>query len=186
MSVLLQDRLADVALGPRLSGVDSVPMMRHKLVVVAGAKHPLAGASRVWPGSLAGADWLVDPDGADPTSDVGRLLTRFAVPDERVRVFSGAAAAWSAVAEGHGVAPALATLVAPDVAEGRLVVLPVVGTPVDMLWYASALEPSRRSPAVTRFLQFLGTPDAMYVMHRADGSVPVARFRPPVYVTLWS
>ena len=28
-------------------------------------------------------------------------------------------------------------------------------------------------------------PDAMHVMHRADGSVPVSRFRPPVYVTIW-
>jgi hypothetical protein len=26
----------------------------------------------------------------------------------------------------------------------------------------------------------------MQAMHRADGSVPVSRFRPPVYVTLWS
>jgi hypothetical protein len=26
----------------------------------------------------------------------------------------------------------------------------------------------------------------MQAMHRADGSVPVSRFRPPVYVTIWS
>ena len=186
MSVLLQDRLADVALGPRLSGVDSVPMMRHKPWWWRGpvTRSPPPAGSRPdrW---RARTGWSTRT-APDPTSDVGRLLTRFAVREEQVRVFSGAAAVWSAVADGHGVAPALATLVAPDIAEGRLVVLPVVGTPVDILWYASALEPSRRSPAVTRFLQFLGTPDAMYVMHRADGSVPVARFRPPVYVTLWS
>jgi hypothetical protein len=38
----------------------------------------------------------------------------------------------------------------------------------------------------TRLRRFLDTPDAMQAMHRADGSVPVSRFRPPVYVTLWS
>jgi hypothetical protein len=26
----------------------------------------------------------------------------------------------------------------------------------------------------------------LQAMHRADGSVPVSRFRPPVHVTLWS
>lgn len=186
MPVLLMDRLADVALGPRLPGVASTPMMRHRLVVVASPRHPLASASRVSPGSLSGADWLVDPDGADPASDTGRLLVRLGVHQDRVRVFSSAAAAWSAAAEGHGVAPAFASLVAPDVVEGRLVVLPVAGTPVDVLWYASTLGPERRTESVTRFLRYLSTPDAMHVMHRADGSVPVARFRPPVYVTLWS
>jgi hypothetical protein len=32
----------------------------------------------------------------------------------------------------------------------------------------------------------LSTPDAMQAMHRSDGGVPASRFRPPVYVTLWS
>jgi DNA-binding transcriptional LysR family regulator len=188
MPVLLQDRLADVALGPRLSavGIDSSPMMRHKLVVVAGKRHPLAGATEVTPESLSKSRWLVDPAGTEPSSEVGQLLQRFNVPERRTRVFSGASAVWSAVAEGHDVAPALAHLVARDVADGRLVVLPVRGTPVDVLWYVSTLDLSRRSPAATKLRQFLTTPDAMHVMHRADGSVPVARFRPPVYVTLWS
>src|SRR5258707_1205191 len=46
--------------------------------------------------------------------------------------------------------------------------------------------PPAPPPAATRLRRFLGTPDAMHVMHRADRSVPVSRFRPPVYVTLWS
>lgn len=188
MPVLLQDRLADVAFGPRLNnaGVESTPMMRHKLVVVAGKRHPLAGATDVTPESLSRSNWLVDPAGTEPSSEVGHLLARFGVPERRTRVFSGAAAVWSAVAEGHDVAPALAHLVAREIQDGRLVVLPVRGTPVDVLWYVSTLEQSRRSPAATKLRQFLTTPDAMHAMHRADGSVPVSRFRPPVYVTLWS
>lgn len=186
MPVLLQDRLADVAMGPRLSGVDSVPLARHKLVVVAGPRHPLRSASRVLPASLAQYDWLVDPVGADPQSDVGRLLARLHVPQQRVRVFASAAAVRSAAAEGHGVAATLARLVAADVAEGRLLVLPVVGTPVDVLWYVSTLDAGRRTPIVAALLRFLATPDAMHIMHRTDGSVPASRFRPPVHVTIWS
>jgi LysR family transcriptional regulator, low CO2-responsive transcriptional regulator len=84
------------------------------------------------------------------------------------------------------VAPGVAHLVASDVERGRLVVLPVEGTPLDLLWHVNTLSADRRSPMATRLQRFLDTPHAMQAMHRADGSVPVSRFRPPVYVTLWS
>jgi hypothetical protein len=84
------------------------------------------------------------------------------------------------------VAPGVAHLVASDVERGRLAVLPVAGTPLDVLWHVNTLGADRRSPMATRLRRFLDTPHAMQAMHRADGSVPVSRFRPPVYVTLWS
>src|SRR5919106_1269491 len=112
MPALLHERLADVGLGPRLSDLDARPMMRYRLVVVAGPRHPLAGAARVGLASLAHQDWLVDASGADSASDIGRLLARLRVPDARIRVFPGLAAAWTAAAEGDGVAPGVAHLVA--------------------------------------------------------------------------
>ena len=87
---------------------------------------------------------------------------------------------------GLDVPPGVAHLVAPEVVRGRLAVLPVEGTPVDLLWHVTTLGADRRSPMATRLRRFLDTPDAMQAIHRADGSVPVSRFRPPVYVTLWS
>ena len=187
MTALLLDRLADVAFGPRLPGLDSVPMMRHRLVVVAGKRHQFAGTTAEVPlAALADNDWLLDPSGAEAVSDVRRMLVELRVPERRIRVFPSASAVWAAVAEGYGVAPAIAHLVSREVDDGRLVVLPVRGTPVDRYWYVSTLEAGRRSPAATKLRSFLSTPDAMYVMHRADGSVPVAHFRPPVYVTIWS
>jgi DNA-binding transcriptional LysR family regulator len=135
---------------------------------------------------VAGQEWLIGPAGADPSSDVARLLRRLGVIESRLRVFGSESAAWAAAGEGHGVAPAVGHLVAPEVGRGTLVPLAVEGTPVDLLWYVSTISPDRRSPAATRLRRFLATPDAMHVMHRADRSVPAARFRPPVYVTLWS
>jgi LysR family transcriptional regulator, low CO2-responsive transcriptional regulator len=180
MSALLLERLADVGLGPRLPGLTSEPMMRYRLIVVA-APGLRATGSRAY-----GHDWLVGPAGADPSSDTGRLLTRLGVAESRLRVFPSEQAAWGAAAEGHGLSPAVHHLVAPELARGSLVPVPVPGTPVDLLWYVSTLSPDRRSPAATRLRRFLATPDAMHVMSRADGSVPASRFRPPVYVTLWS
>ncbi|MHB1931361.1 MAG: LysR family transcriptional regulator, partial [Acidimicrobiales bacterium] len=83
-------------------------------------------------------------------------------------------------------APAISHLVARDVERGALVRLDVVSTPVQLLWHATALPEPRRAPGVTALLRFLVTPEAMQAMHRSDGSVPASRFRPPVYVTLWS
>jgi hypothetical protein len=76
--------------------------------------------------------------------------------------------------------------VTPELSRGVLVPVAEEGTPVDLFWYVSTLSPDRRSPAATRLRRFLATPDAMLVMARGDGSVPASRFRPPVYVTLWS
>jgi hypothetical protein len=50
----------------------------------------------------------------------------------------------------------------------------------------STLGVDRRSSATSALRRFLGTPEAMQAMHRSDGGVPASRFRPPVYVTLWS
>jgi LysR family transcriptional regulator, low CO2-responsive transcriptional regulator len=187
MSALLSERLADVGLGPRLPDLASEPVMRYRLVVVAGPHHRLAtNRGRVSAAALGGQEWLVGPSAVDRGSDVERVLRHFQVPESRLRVFGSEAAAWAAAADGHGVAPAVAHLVAPEVRRGALAVLPVEGTPVDLLWYVTTLSPDRRSPAATRLRRFLATPDAMHVMHRADGSVPASRFRPPVYVTLWS
>lgn len=186
MPVLLLERLADVGLGPRLADVEATPMMRYRLVVVAGPRHALARAWRVGLASLAAQDWLVDASGADPATEIGLLLGRLRVSESHIRVFPSLAAAWAAAADGEGVAPGIAHLVASDVERGRLVVLPVEGTPLDLLWHVNTLGADRRSPMATKLRRFLDTPQAMQAMHRADGSVPVSRFRPPVYVTLWS
>ncbi len=191
MPALLHERLADACFGPRLTGeqargIDSEPMMRYRLVVVAAPDHHLATRHAIPWHALAGEDWLVDPSGADPSSEVGLLLDRLHVPQSRVRVFPSQAAVWSAAAEGVGVAPTISHLVSRDLDRGALVQLDVVSTPVALLWYVSTLPAERRPPAVNALLRFLRTTEAMQSMHRSDGGVPASRFRPPLYVTLWS
>jgi DNA-binding transcriptional LysR family regulator len=191
MAALLHDRLADVCFGPRLTGetaagLTSEPMMRYGLIVVASPAHRLASSGGVrWP-ELAREDWLVAPSGMDPSSEIGQLLAHLNVPADRVQVFPNQAAAWAAASLGEGVAPAIAHLAARDIERGALGRLDVVSTPVQLLWYATTLEPARRSPPVAALMRFLTTPEATQAMHRSDGAVPASRFRPPVYVTLWS
>jgi DNA-binding transcriptional LysR family regulator len=191
MAALLQERLADACFGPRLTGeqadgLDCQPMMRYRLEVVASPAHRLAAVADIPWRVMAREDWLVDPSGTDSAAEVGQLLAHLHVPPDRVRVFPSQAAAWNAAAEGEGVAPAISHLVARDVRRGALTRLDVVSTPVQLLWWASTLPDGRRTPGVGALRRFLGTPEAMQSMHRSDGGVPASRFRPPVYVTLWS
>lgn len=187
MAALLAERMADIALGPRLAGetvrgVESRPVMRCQEVVVARPDAPAA----LSPEAMARVRWLVDPSGADPGSVPGRLLARHRVPDDHVRVFPSQAAAWAAAADGEGVAPTLHHLVLPEVERGRLRIVDAPGTPAPCEWFVSALETRTRTAATASLLHFLATPQAMQLMLRPGRGVPPDRFRPAVYVTIWS
>ncbi|GIH29622.1 LysR family transcriptional regulator [Acrocarpospora phusangensis] len=173
--LLLTSRVADVALGAKVTGdrLVSEPVLRCRLVAV---------------GSPTGNrdTWLVDPSVEDPGSDASLLLRRLRVPESRVRVFPNQAAAWDAAATGTGVAPAVRHLVARHLTRGDLTVIDTPATPMDVHWYATTLEPANRSPLATRFLEFLGTPAATQLMHSPQAGVPRARFRPAVHVSIWS
>jgi DNA-binding transcriptional LysR family regulator len=180
MAALVEERLADIAIGPRLPGLEAEPVMRYRMTLVA---HPEV---RVNGGGLAAMKWLVDPTGTDPLSDVGSLLTKYRVPDSQIMVFANEKAAWSAAASGDGVAPAIDHMVAGEIERGALARVGSPGMPLELLLYISSLEPQRRSSAADKLRRFVRTPDAMQAMYRPDIGVPAAKFRPPVYVTLWS
>jgi LysR family transcriptional regulator, low CO2-responsive transcriptional regulator len=184
MGVLVANRLADLAIGPEVASdpalpVVSEPVFRYRLVVVGAAQPTLRGGPQQW-------RWLVDPAGTDPGSDTGQLLAALRVPDSMIRVFPNQTAAWAAAADGAGVAPAVEHLVAQQVRRGELSLVEVPGTPVSACWYATLLERQHRSTAASSLRRFLGTPEAMHLMRSPAAGVPPSRFRPPVYVTIWS
>ena len=184
MAVLVANRLADVALGaatardPQLQ-VTSEPVFRYKMVVVTSAQAKPRGPASHWL-------WLVNPSGTDPGSDSGRMLRALRVPDARVRVFPNQTAAWAAAADGSGVAPAASHLVAQQLRRGELSVLTVPGAPVDACWHVITLNREHRPVAASSLRHFLGTPEAMQLMRAPTEGMPPSRFRPPVYVTIWS
>jgi DNA-binding transcriptional LysR family regulator len=184
MAVLVANRLADVALGaasmrdPQLQ-VTSEPVFRYKMIVVTSAQAKPRGPASQWL-------WLVDPSGTDPDSDSGRMLRALRVPDARVRVFPNQTAAWAAAADGSGVAPAASHLVAQQLRRGELCVLTLPGTPMDACWHVITLNREHRPVAASSLRHFLGTPEAMQLMRSPTEGMPPSRFRPPVYVTIWS
>lgn len=184
MPVLLANRLADAAIGPALAKlapdlpVESEPIFRAHLVVV--------GAVHRRPGSTAQLPWLVDPTGTQPGSDTGRLLRLLRVDDSRVRVFPNQTAAWAAAADGAGLAPGCLHLLSHQLQRGDLAVVDTPVTPMEVCWHLSTPSADRRSPGASSLRHFLRTPDAMQLMRFPGAGVPPSRFRPPVYVTIWS
>ena len=184
MAVLVANRLADVAIGPSVTGdpampVLSEPIFKYRLVVVTAAGARPRGVPRQW-------RWLVDPAGADPGSETGRLLAQLGIPESNIGVFPSQTAAWAAAAAGNGVAPAVEHLVSQQVRRGELSLVELPGVPVEATWHATMLERQHRSTAASALRRFLGTPEAMQLMRSPAAGVPPSRFKPPVYVTIWS
>lgn len=183
-AVLISNRLADVAIGPVVTGeqptpVSSEPVFKYRLGVVAARDFRPRGPARRW-------RWLVDPSATDPGSDVANLLRRLGVPESSVRVLPSQTAAWAAAADGSGVAPAIEHLVSHQLRRGELMPVNLPGLPAEEIWYVTMLERDRRSTAAGALRRFLGTPEAMQLMRSPAAGVPPSRFKPPVYVTIWS
>jgi LysR family transcriptional regulator, low CO2-responsive transcriptional regulator len=184
MGVLVANRLADVAISSGTAGdpglaVVTEPIFRYRLVVVAAKQATLRGSPRQW-------RWLVDPSGTDPGSDTGKWLASLGIPDDRIGVFPNQTAAWAAAADGAGVAPAVEHLVAQQLRRGDLSLVELPGSPMEACWHVTVLERQNRSNAASALRRFLSTPEAMHLMRSPATGVPPSRFRPPVYVTIWS
>src|SRR5947209_63614 len=183
----LADDSADIALGDRpvpLAGheLDSVPFLRYRRVLVAARGHPLAGRARLRPGDLARHTWLAGPAGFLPGTEEDRWLSADGDVPLLARMDSEADAL-TAARSGSGMFLALAHLVADDLRSGALVRLPVPGTPLTGLWWATVAGHGG-APAPARALQrFVTTPDATTALFAR----PVRhRPRPTVRVELWS
>ena len=184
MSVLIANRLADVAISSSIPedpglALATEPIFKYRLVVVTAGQPRLRGGPQQWL-------WFVDPSGTDPGSETGQMLTGLSIPEDHVRVFPNQTAAWAAAADGTGVAPAVEHLVTQRLRRGELSRVDAPGCKLDACWHVTLLERQHQSAAASSFRRYLGTPEAMHLMRSPAGGVPPSRFRPPVYVTIWS
>ena len=189
-ATLLDHRRADITLGPRPSlaeapGLVVTPFLRYRMVVVAPPSHGLAGRDAVAPTELAGERWLVGSEGADAGSSTGEYFARVRIAPVDVRAFPSDAAALSAVAAGEGVMLALWHATAVELRTRTVVRLPVRGTPVIGLWYASTLPDGHCLTGAGALRRFAATPEATQAIAAPRRGVPAALVRAPVHATLW-
>jgi len=180
----LADDLADVVLGIRPAGfpgqpVDSVPFLRYQRVVVVGPAHHLVARTWLRLEDLAAVRWLTGPGGFEP----GSAEERWAGCPVDVEELDSETTALQAVRGGAGVTLALAHTVRDDVRRGTLVRLPVDGTPVTGLWWATVPGDGRATAAARALQRFLTTRDATTALLARPARRMVA---PTVRVELWS
>lgn len=186
---LLHDRRADVAVGPAVTGhpgIESIPFLRFQLVVVASPDYAPAHQTRLVPGQVARAPWLLGPSGLDPDTLAGAFLTRLGVDSARATAFPSVTASLNAVASGAGLSLVFQHVVRDELRRGSLVALDVVGTPLGGMLHASALKGDRRSATAAAFCRFATTPAATQALLARSAGVPMSEFRPAVHVTIWS
>jgi LysR family transcriptional regulator, low CO2-responsive transcriptional regulator len=181
----LADGTVDIVLGVRPAGrsLEAVPFLRYERVVVAAPGHPLAGGRALGPADLAGQGWLTGPGGIEAGSEEERWADHAGLLAD-VREFDSEAAAVTAVRAGSGLLLALHHAVADDLRRGDLVRLPVRGTPVTGLWWASVPGEGRATAAARALQRFLTTPDATTAL--LSRPARPGRARPTVRVELWS
>ncbi len=196
LASLLQERAYDIALGARPTapagtavtelGLECVPFLRYQRALVAGAGHPLARLhGPVSVARLLDRPWFAGPAGIQDSSEEGRWLASMGVAPEIIRL-SSETEALAAVRAGEGIMLALGHIVRAELQSGVLVRLPVVGTPVTGLWWASTLD-HRRTTTMARTLQrFAGTADATAAMVAPGGSRGLERRGSKFHVALWS
>src|SRR5688500_6985489 len=183
VAAALADDTADIGLGVRPvplpeQHLESVPFLRYSRVVVAAPGHPLASRATVALPELTYSAWLAGPAGIEPGTEEARWVaasgTRPAVVPLETET-----AALEAARNGNGVLLALGHLVGADIRRGTLVRLPVEGTPVTGVWWASVPGQGRASAGARALQRFLTTPDATTALlarpARPDRARPTVR-----------
>lgn len=196
LASLLQERAYDIALGARPTapagsavtelGLECVAFLRYQRALVAGAGHPLARLhGPVAVARLLDRPWFAGPAGIQASSEEGRWLASMGVAPEVIRL-SSETEALAAVRAGEGVMLALGHIVRAELQSGALVRLPVVGTPVTGLWWASTLDHRRTTTMAQTLQRFAGTADATAAMVAPGGSRGLERRGSKFHVALWS
>jgi DNA-binding transcriptional LysR family regulator len=167
-------------------GIDSVPFLRYQRVVVAAAGHPLAAYhGPVALTELLARPWFAGPAGIQAASEEGRWLASQGVAPEIVRL-SSETEALAAVRAGEGTMMALGHIVRAEIRSGALVRVPVAGTPVAGLWWASTLDRQRATTMARTLQRFAATADATAAMVAPGGSRGLERRGSKFHVALWS
>ena len=188
-AVALAEDDADIVLGVRPApapglAIDAVPFLRYSRVVVAAPGHPLAGAATPAPRRPVRAP-LADRPGRPGAGQRGGALG-----GPRRRGAGGRAVRQRGRRARRGAGRRGRDARADPRRRGRtsrgatLVRLPVEGTPVTGLWWASVPGEGRSTSAARALQRFLTTPDATSaLLSRPERP---GRARPTVRVELWS
>jgi DNA-binding transcriptional LysR family regulator len=127
----------------------------HPLVIIASSEHPLAERKRLEPADLQGETFIIRELGSGTRTAMERYFSDVGFTPSTVFEMSGNETIKQAVMAGMGVAFISEHTIGLERMAGRLVVLPVRGTPVLRQWFVVHRAEKQLLPLTTAFRDFL-------------------------------
>jgi DNA-binding transcriptional LysR family regulator len=158
----LERREVDVAIGgtpPHERGLEGVPFLAYRLMVVAGA-----GAV---PADLAEATWLLREPGSGTRQTAEAYLAEAGIAPRAVMTLGSNGAIKQAIAIGLGVSLLSTHAAGPELASGALRRVPAPGAPLRRSWFLLRQARGPRPAAAQTFWDFCGSRDARAAVLRA-------------------
>jgi LysR family transcriptional regulator for metE and metH len=154
---------------PKEFEINSVAIGDHPHIIIAPPDHPLANRKRLQFSSLAGERFLLREQGSGTRLLMRRLFTGAGLDPDRGLVLGGNETIKQAVMAGLGIALISGHAVAVELADRRLVALPVTGLPLIRQWYVVRQESKRLLPAAKELWEFFAVSGARF-LPKAPGS----------------
>jgi DNA-binding transcriptional LysR family regulator len=127
----------------------------HPHVIVAHPGHPLAGRRRIDPSDLSGEPFLIRELGSGTRVAMERFFTEHGVQPGEMTEMTSNETIKQAVMAGMGMSFISGHTIGLELAAGRLVILPVTGTPVMRRWYVVRRAEKQMLPMAAAFLEFV-------------------------------
>lgn len=127
----------------------------HPLVIVAAPDHPLANQAQIAPALLSEETFLIREPGSGTRATMERYFADVGIAPQHVMEMVGNETIKQAVMAGLGLAFISAHTVSLECEVGRLVKLPVSGTPVIRRWFVVHRAEKELMPVTETFREFL-------------------------------
>ena len=127
----------------------------HPQVIISSADHALVGRKRIEPEELAGQPFLIREPGSGTRAAMERFFGARGVQPSGTTEMTSNETIKQAVMAGMGLAFISEHTIGLELAAGRLVKLPVTGTPVMRQWYVVHRADKQLLPMTSAFLEFV-------------------------------
>jgi DNA-binding transcriptional LysR family regulator len=151
----------------------------HPLVIIAAADHPLAGKRKIEPADLANETFLIREPGSGTRSAMERFFADVGFTPGNVFEMGSNETIKQAVMAGMGITFISGHTIALEQAVGRLVQLPVRGTPVLRQWYVVHRAEKELLPIASAFRDFLLAEGPEAIARAASADDAAESRRPP-------
>jgi len=154
----LGDNQVDLAImgaPPREFATVAAVFADHPHVIIAAPGHPLASRKRVDPADLAGEPFLIREPGSGTRGAMERFFAGHQVALADTTEMGSNETIKQAVMAGMGLSFISEHTIGLELAAGRLVRLPVAGTPVTRQWYVVRRADKQLLPMASAFLAFV-------------------------------